>query len=62
MPKQEIISLLDALGFKTDVSKDIYSKEYKDHKYTISIDFQKKKICYEKPIEVGDETATHFAR
>lgn len=61
MQKQEIISLIQSLGFKPETSEDIFVREYKEHGYTISINFQKKKIVYPPPIQIGDETTTNFS-
>jgi len=61
MQKQEIISLIQSLGFQPETSKDIFVREYKEHGYTISVDFQKKKIIYPSPIQIGDETTTNFS-
>jgi type I restriction enzyme M protein len=61
MQKQEIIDLIQSLGFQNESSQDIYVKDYREHNYSITIDFQKKKIIYPPPIQIGDETTTNFS-
>lgn len=61
MQKQEIISLIQSLGFQNETSKDIFVREYKKHSYTISVDIQKGEISYPAPIQIGDKTTTNFA-
>jgi len=36
MQKQEIIDLIQSLGFKNENSKDIVFREYKEHSYAIT--------------------------
>lgn len=61
MQKQEIINLIQSLGFQNETAKDIFVCEYKEHDYTISIDFKKNKIIYPEPIQIGDETTCNFS-
>lgn len=61
MQKQEIIDLIQSLGFQNESSQDIFGMEYKEYGYTINIDFQKRKIIYPSPIQIGDETTTNFS-
>jgi len=61
MQKQEITNLIQSIGFQSENSMDIFVQEYKVHGYTIRIDFQKKKIIYPLPIQIGDETTCNFS-
>lgn len=58
-----IKKLLYALGYK-EIHSEIFNKKYKNN-YTISIDFEKRKIFYidnnfDKNIKLGDETTSNF--
>lgn len=61
MQKQEIINLILSLGFHSESTNDSFVREYEKHGYTISVNFQKKKIIYPPPIQIGDETTTNFS-
>ena len=61
MQKQEIINLIQSLGFQPENSGDNFCREYKEHGYAISVDFKKKKIIYPPPIQIGDETTCNFS-
>ncbi len=61
MREQEILNLIQLLGFQQESSRDIFVREYKEHGCAISVDFQKKKILYPQSIQIGDETSTHFS-
>lgn len=53
--------LIEYIGFTPkNETKTIYSKNYKDFQYTISIDFEKEEIDYPKPMILGDKTTSNF--
>ncbi len=61
MQKQDIINLIQSLGFQSESSKDTFGRTYKKQDYTISVDFQEKRISYPSPIQIGDETTCNFS-
>ena len=56
-------SLLKILGFGPKESAvDIYQKEYKQHNYSIEVDFYQEKICYGDLISADSKTTQNFTQ
>lgn len=56
-------SQLNVLGFSPkDGAVEVYQKEYKQHNYSIEVDFSKEKICYGDLIGADCKTTQNFSQ
>ena len=61
MKPQYYQDLINFLNFQPlNEAQTIYFKDFKEHNYKITIDFEKEKIDYPKPITLGDKTTSNF--
>lgn len=61
--KEDYKLLLKVLGFSPkDGAVEVYQKEYKQHNYSIEVDFSKEKICYGDLIGADCKTTQNFSQ
>jgi len=61
--KEDYKLLLKVIGFSPkDGAVEVYRKEYKQHNYTIEVDFLKEKICYGDLIGADCKTTQNFSQ